>query len=107
MPGSKRKIDEDTWIVSQSKKFKQGILLSSVYGKTFTHKTAPTSVHFVRSSLVCVKLSHFRPFVRLLYKYKTKTDILCIPKCMVKAKMDVKLRFLNGFWEISKNTFVP
>lgn len=58
MPGSKRKIDEDTWIVSQSKKFKQGILLSSVYGKTFTHKTAPTSVHFVRSSLVCVKLSH-------------------------------------------------
>ncbi|ODM97101.1 hypothetical protein Ocin01_09581 [Orchesella cincta] len=37
MPGAKRKIDEDTWIVSQSKKFKQGILLSNVYDTTLAH----------------------------------------------------------------------
>jgi hypothetical protein len=33
MPGAKRKCDEDTWIVTQSKKFKCGTLLSNVYGK--------------------------------------------------------------------------
>ncbi|CAL8090337.1 unnamed protein product [Orchesella dallaii] len=37
MPGEKRKIDEDTWIISQSKKFKQGILLSNVYDTTLAH----------------------------------------------------------------------
>lgn len=32
MPGAKRKVDEDTWIVTQSKKFKCGQLIANVYG---------------------------------------------------------------------------
>jgi len=37
MPGTKRKVDEDTWIISQSKKFKTGVSLSSVYETTLAH----------------------------------------------------------------------
>jgi len=33
MPGMKRQIDEDTWITTQSKKFKTSLLLSNIHGK--------------------------------------------------------------------------
>ncbi|XP_021946784.1 uncharacterized protein LOC110844802 [Folsomia candida] len=60
MPGSKRKCDEDTWISTQSKKFKCGQLMANVYASTLaqlrmgarkvfnsgiSHHNSPTDQH--------------------------------------------------------------
>jgi len=50
MPGTKRKMDEDTWIVTQSKKFKCGQLLANVYEGTLAQLRLGARNFFKRSS---------------------------------------------------------